>query len=132
MGQGLLDNVFAGENGLGNLLPKLFGGSGTAQATITYATNRTFDKKTRVETGSDETSYSCDMTPPTAFTDAQMPGASVEVGDLMTVIPSFQTPEKPPVKAELSYKGDLYSIEFVGVVTSGNEICNYRLQLRSI
>lgn len=132
MGQGLLDPIFAGENGLGNVLVNMFGGSGNAMALIEYDVNRTYDKTTLTETGTDTQSYTCDMSPPAPLTVKEVPGASIEAGDLFTVIPSFQTPEQPPQKAKLTYKGDEYTIVMTWVITSGEEVCNYRLQLRSV
>lgn len=132
MGQGLLDAVFAGENGLGNTLVNLFGGSGDRLASITYATGRTYNKETMVETGSAETSYTCDMTPPTNFTKEQIDGTQIRVDDLQTVVPAFQVPEEPPSKATLEYDSRKYTIVKVWRIISGNKVCNYRLQLRSI
>lgn len=132
MGLGLLDSVFAGKTGFSNVLVSMFAGSGDLKATITYATNRSYDKKTRTETGTDTTSYSCDMTPPTAYNEYQLNDTSIKAGDMMTVISSYQTPEKPPVKAELLYASEKWTIVNVIPLTSGNEVVNYRLQLRRV
>ena len=132
MGQALLDSVFAGENGLGNTLIKLFGGSGDRQASITYASGRSYNKKTMVETGSAETTYTCDMTPPTSFTKDQIDGTQIQTDDLQTVIPAYQVTEEPPIKATLEYDSRKYTIVRVWRIVSGDEVCNYRLQLRSI
>jgi len=137
MGQGLLDNVFAGENGLGNVLPKLFGGltdsdGKSRQAKICYVTWRTYDKKTMTETGNGVTEYTCDMTPPTGMLKELIDGKEVRTDHFMTVIPSFQTPEEPPSRASLEYAGRRYTIVKVWSIVSGSEVCNYRLALESV
>lgn len=128
MGQGLLDDVFAGSDGIAAILLDLFGGT----SSITHEVDGAYDPETGVETGaSTVVDADVDISPPTPYRAQDIDGESVRQEDRWSLVPEYQVSiPLIPNKVTVVVNSIRYRMIAYEPILSGDETAAYKLQLR--
>ncbi len=128
MGQGLLDDVFSGEEGVAALLIDLFG----EPATLRHIVDGTYTAKTGIETGATTVDDLVDASPPEPYKVNDIDGETIRKGDRWTIVPAHQiTLELIPEKFQMIVNGRTYLGISFEPIKSGLEVAAYTIQLRN-
>ncbi len=125
MGNGLLDDIFAGANGVASTLIYEFGTS----ITIQYANTGVVDPLTNTLSGSTSGSFTVDAIPPRPYNKFYVDGTTILATDLQTTTPALTAIE---MGYSAVYEDRKYRVINVQPIQSGIEIAAYKLQLRAL
>jgi hypothetical protein len=127
MGQGLLDDVFSGSEGVAKTLLNTFGGSGV----LTTPGEETYNPITGEETAGASSSWDVDVSAPQNYSADEIDGSAIQRGDCHVQIPACDVSEEPVAgKSTLTIGSTVWTVVSVNPVYSGAEVAVYELQLR--